>query len=455
MSDSPFEGKADFNNESFYYFLPKFNFEQKQKIGEKITKFKGVIYSYLFNYKYLIIYIFNFLQLISFSLKENINILISSQTDLNTPKFRDEILSFGNVKYYSEEKPSIIKCINKSLSNPENYKCFLLDFFWKIVQKFDESDEIITYFKKKGLKENINLPSSIIYQLPSYNIKLFNYCEFPKIEEAALVKKSVTEYDIPQYIPDMPPGFSIFCTLGEAVKVRQYMSLNEEEKNIVIGMQQKEEENENNILDEPVPKTKFCHWCMRKFDDYLIHIETLTHKNNISKNPLLINRTKNTFERINKFWNKERNENYNDTENNNTQNKKEEKYSHNKISSFSSFSSSASTLKNDESVSFLKSINSFLLEQELIESEKNKENINENSLKKTKERNIFNTPKKKSDCKYSSYFSSSQSNFNCYINKKRKLHLDEEKKEKNEDYFNDLNTKKTKRLIRGKDVFFK
>ena len=60
MSDSPFEGKADFNNQSFYYFLPTFNFEQKQKIGEKIAKFKGVIHSYLFNYIYLNIYIFNF-----------------------------------------------------------------------------------------------------------------------------------------------------------------------------------------------------------------------------------------------------------------------------------------------------------------------------------------------------------------------------------------------------------
>ena len=50
MSDAPFEGKADFNNQSFYYFLPMFNFEQKQKIGEKIAKFKGVKYSYSFNY---------------------------------------------------------------------------------------------------------------------------------------------------------------------------------------------------------------------------------------------------------------------------------------------------------------------------------------------------------------------------------------------------------------------
>ena len=60
MSDFPFEGKADFNNESFYYYLPMFNFEQKQKIGEKIAKFKGVKYFIfiIIIYIYLIIYIF-------------------------------------------------------------------------------------------------------------------------------------------------------------------------------------------------------------------------------------------------------------------------------------------------------------------------------------------------------------------------------------------------------------
>ena len=60
------------------------------------------------------------------------------------------------------------------------------------------------------------------------------------------------------------------------------MELNEEEKNVLLGMQQKEDnnDNDNNITEEPIPKTKFCHLCMRKFDDYLLHIETLTHKNN-------------------------------------------------------------------------------------------------------------------------------------------------------------------------------
>ena len=90
---------------------------------------------------------------------------------------------------------------------------------------------------------------------------------------------------------------------------------------------------------------------------------------------------------------------------------KQLKIDHNKINSISSFSSSVSTFKIDESVSLFKST-SFFLEQELNESEKNKENINENTTKKVKSlknknKNIFNTPKSKTDCKYSSYFSSS------------------------------------------------
>ena len=301
MSDSPFEGKADFTNQSFYYFLPMFNFEQKQKIGEKITKFKGVKIFIFIIIKFNYIFIFNFLQLISFSLKENINILINQKTDISTSKFAQDVLLYGNVKFYDGNQIYDIKCINKSLSHPENYKCLQLDLFWKIVRKFDESDEMINYFKKRGLKDNVNLPSSIVYQLPNYNLKLFNCYEFPKIEETALIKKSITEYEIPQYIPDMPQGFSLFCTLWEASRVRQYLLLSEEEKNKLFGTQQKEENNEkeneinNNVLEEPIPKTDFCHLCMRKFDNYLVHIETLTHKNNISKNPLLVNRAKNTF----------------------------------------------------------------------------------------------------------------------------------------------------------------
>ena len=331
------------------------------------------------------------------------------------------------------------------------------------MKKFDESEEIINYFKKKGLKDDINLPSSIIYQLPTYNLKLFNYYEFPKIEESALINKSISIYDIPQYIPDIPEGFSIFCTLGEASRVRQFLELNKEGKYNIEKIRNDENESiegNNDINEEPVPKSNYCYLCRRSFDDYNIHIKTLTHKNNIINNPLMINRAKNTFERINNFWYEKREKEMNIQENKYLSIEKKEKPEHARINSLSSFSSSASTtFKFDESISGIKSINSFIFEQDLIESEriKNKENIDDNNIKKIKNKNIFDTPKNKMEYKYNSYLSSSQSDIHFFLNKKRKLILDEDKniKEKNKDYFKNLNTKKIKRLIRGKDVFFK
>ena len=47
---SLFGKKTDFNHESFYYFLPNFNKEKKQLIGQKIIKFQGVkIFNIKFN----------------------------------------------------------------------------------------------------------------------------------------------------------------------------------------------------------------------------------------------------------------------------------------------------------------------------------------------------------------------------------------------------------------------
>ena len=37
-----FEEKGDFDNESFYYYLPNYNPGKKKLIGEKIIQFKGV-----------------------------------------------------------------------------------------------------------------------------------------------------------------------------------------------------------------------------------------------------------------------------------------------------------------------------------------------------------------------------------------------------------------------------
>lgn len=338
-----------------------------------------------------------------------------------------------------------------------------------IVKKLDENEELITYFIKLGLKDNINLSSSILYHFPSIDNQKYKCYEFPKIEEAIFQEKSLTKYEIPQYIGDMPEGFSCFCTLWEASKVKQYIQLNPEQQEH-IGNDEKEDKNNGDALKEPIPKTNFCHLCRRKFDNYLVHIETETHKNNISKNPMTINTAKDTFKRINQFWEDKKNSN-----NNNINNKIIKKSESNKLSgtSMSSFSSAISTYKFDDNL--IKDINNFVLEQDNSDNEKNsnKENQSENKInnqtkkiKHIKNKSYFATPSSKEnllESKYSSHLSSSQSSLNLFINKKRKVKnersnnnfIEEENEEKEKDYFPQLNTIKTKKLIRGVDIFFK
>ncbi len=67
------------------------------------------------------------MQLISFSLKENINILIEKKSIIKSPRFKQEILSTGNVYFFDDKKIYGIKCTNENLANPENYKCFEIE----------------------------------------------------------------------------------------------------------------------------------------------------------------------------------------------------------------------------------------------------------------------------------------------------------------------------------------
>ena len=295
------------------------------------------------------------------------------------------------------------------------------------------------------------------------------YYEFRKIEEANFREKSISKYEIPQYIEDIPEGFSIFCTLWEASKVKQYMQLNEEEKG-KLGLTENEDKNkDDDILKEPIPKTNFCHLCRRQFDDYLLHIDTMIHKKNINKNQMMINTAKNTFQRINQFWHNKKNNL------NNQINEKNEKLEINKVNStpISSCSSTASLYKYEENI--LKDINSFILEQDISDNDKNddKENQSENiykntNIKKNFRKNYFVTPIKKAKLlinKCSNHLSSSQSSLNLFINKKRKdnnnmkkenndKYIMEEKEEKQIDYFENLKVNNNKMLIKGINVFF-
>ena len=192
----------------------------------------------------------------------------------------------------------------------------------------------------------------------------------------------------------------------------------------------------------------------------------MIHKKNISKNQMMINTAKNTFQRINQFWN---------NKNNNLNKKKNEKFEINKSNStsISSFSSAVSLYKYEDNV--VKDISSIIIDQDNSDNEKNndKENQNENINKNTKnkqnaKKNYFITPIKKEKLlinKFNSHLSSSQSSLNIFINKKRKENNNlknennnkynmEEKEEKHIDYFDNLKVNDNRKLINGINVFF-
>ena len=285
----------------------------------------------------------------------------------------------------------------------------------------------------------------------------------------------MTEYEIPQYIGDIPEGFSIFCTLWEASKVKQYVKLSQEEQEQdLLGMGESDEKNKDDedILQEPIPKTNFCHVCRRKFDDYIKHINSIIHKSNIDKNYVAFSTAIYTFKRINHFW-----KNKNDE-----QSHENSKYIDISISSFSfSFlkyksDDDINEIDNDEDKD--KDLNHIIilnLSSDNNNNNKENENENENNISKkekdkrnrlTKNKSLIISPSKREkslDSRFNNQLTSSQSSLNLFINKKRKGNNIFEKEKKNvscekkieKEYFIELNVVDNKKLIRGVDVFFK
>ena len=310
------------------------------------------------------------------------------------------------------------------------------------------------------------MSSSILYQFPSFDFKKFNCYEFPKIEETIYQKQSLTEYEIPQYIGDIPEGFSIFCTLWEASKVKQYVKLSQEEQDLLgTGENEDRSKDDEDILQEPIPKTNFCHVCRSKFDEYIKHINSIIHKSNIDKNYIAFNTAIYTFKRINLFW-----KNINDE-----QNHENSKYIDVSISSFSfSFLKSKSDDDIEETDKDKDKDNNLIFNLNLSsDKNNNKENENENIKSKkdkrnrlTKNKSLIISPSKREkllDNKFNSQLTSSQSSLNLFINKKRKGNNIFEKEKKNiscekkveKEYFIELNVVNNKKLIKGVDVFFK
>ena len=275
--------------------------------------------------------------------------------------------------------------------------------------------------------------------------------EFPTIEESFFLEKSISKYEIPQYIQDIPEGFSLFCTLWEASKVKQYMLLSQDEQDkLNIKETYDKKEKENLINEEPIPKNNFCYICQQNFEDYLSHLESKDHKANLyNQNPSLIKSIKNSFKRINKFWS-------NDNSNDNSSITNNEISSNESIDEEEESNEDKSIPKEKEENTKIKlpilssSIISLIKENntsnEILETnkEENKENIdmNKNEIKINEHKNKFKFKllnKKRITFDVIRYESpTKKTSFEC----------------KRKDYFNYLNKYKTKKYIRNMNVFF-
>ena len=245
------------------------------------------------------------------------------------------------------------------------------------------------------------------------------YYEFEKLTDQKLKNISKTEYDIPQFFPDMPEGFSIFSTLKEASDIKSLILNNNNEK--------KEEKKENSF--EPIPhKNNYCHICQRKYDNYIEHINSLCHKNSIVRNPDIFSKIHYTFENIKNFW-----EGKNKT--------------NNIIETPLRITSSLTSLPSTASVS------TFKIEETTSKDDFIQDNIKKSSIKYGSQ--IISLDKieiKKSN------LSSSCSCFTLtsFVNKKRKSSNSIDKEvDNNNGYFPSLKTRNNTKLQRNHNIFFK
>ena len=275
--------------------------------------------------------------------------------------------------------------------------------------------------------------------------------EFPTIEESFFLDKSISKYEIPQYIQDIPEGFSLFCTLWEASKVKQYMLLSQDEQDkLNIKETYDKKEKENLINEEPIPKNNFCYICQQNFEDYLSHLESKDHKANLyNQNPSLIKSIKTSFKRINKFWS-------NDISNDNSSITNNEISSNESIDEEEESNEDKSTPKEKEENTKIKLP---ILSSSIISLIK-ENNTSNGILETNKEENKENIDMNKKEIKINEH----KNKFKFKLLNKKRITFDVIRYEsptkktsfecKRKDYFNYLNKYKTKKYIRNMNVFF-
>ena len=172
---------------------------------------------------------------------------------------------------------------------------------------------------KKGINSKVNKESLIALYLPDNIYQQIHFYEFPLIKNMKYKSGAKTKYDIPQYFEDMPDDFPIFCTIKEANTIKRIQNKITEEGKSKKNKSDKDKDKENkkkkevrnsnnkeiNIQDEPLPNEshKFCHLCKKRFDNYILHINSKKHNENRNKQKDAFKNINNIFKRINNFWN--------------------------------------------------------------------------------------------------------------------------------------------------------
>jgi len=142
------------------------------------------------------------------------------------------------------------------------------------------------YFIENGLNENSNIKSTLAVIIKNkLNERILKYFSF---------KNSINEKenDVPFYHPNIPDGYSLFCTQFEYIQLMEFLKKNE--KRI------KKEEEELLLEVEPIPRRKnfLCQICKIKFGNYIEHINSSLHSHNKSKYSNIFKKIQNTFKRI-------------------------------------------------------------------------------------------------------------------------------------------------------------
>lgn len=119
MKKYPFRSKNDFSNEKFYYFSPKFNLNRKTTFGEHITKFHGV--NNIFSNFIFYFFKSSNKQEITLSLKNRVNILISSNEEVLSDSFRNNVLTQGSVSFFNGAKWETFK---STIPTQHEFTCF-------------------------------------------------------------------------------------------------------------------------------------------------------------------------------------------------------------------------------------------------------------------------------------------------------------------------------------------